>query len=372
MRNVFMLAFQDTQFLAQALIESDSYNNANPFVPFICSAGTYPTEEGGASALFPQLLVENVRDLISRTQDKSNPMCYIPLLGVYASDTLIGANYVVTPSGSPSFPLFAPPEMAILYPVAKAVPGKKVEEEMKLGSEMVINLVDGHFSGGYAELNAPFALAQYEKNWNDWVVKIRPYTDTMSTISRDAGINVLYVGGQTDILFNNIQGDPSLPKKIVPKERFIPDRLNISKKVSLGSYYDNRLREAVTGNSPFMTQKWEYIQRLWVRPEVMLNFSGRPNEIETVQKVASYSLEPHILSFQDNQDVSTLGQLHYEYAQAMYKTRNGDKNMNLVVLESMEAQGRGGLLSSLAASVIGGIFPGAASTLQGIASVIPF
>jgi len=72
LRNALMLAFQDTQFLAQALIESDSYNNANPFVPFICSAGTYPTEEGGASALFPQLLVENVRDIISRTQDKSN------------------------------------------------------------------------------------------------------------------------------------------------------------------------------------------------------------------------------------------------------------------------------------------------------------
>jgi hypothetical protein len=370
LRNVMMNAMSNTQFFVQGCYPTDNFNNTNPFLPFVSGQGTYPVNEGTDMRL-PQFFIENIRSLTAVVQNGPNPISFIPVLGKYAKIELNWKDYYYLIPGSevPQY-IFFDPTSAVREVVS--IKGKLQES---LGAETVISLVDGTTGSSYVAINAPFAMTTLSEKWNQFVDKVSPFVNTLTTLGNDAGISVLRMVTNTQIHFTNQEGHPSMPpgRKVVDRvlperfeKRFGPDVLTST------SPYQKVMLHAWNFYDAPKAQPFQLIQNIWIGTDFQLWFNGTGNEIVTEVKIVSYAREPNVMTYTGGDDQPSFYLKHLQYANMMLRARNGEVSMQDKLLVELEKEGRGGILSSLVGGLIKTIAPGSAHVVDSIAGVIPF
>lgn len=354
---------------------ADSFNNPNPFLPFVCGVGTCAVDVPGMS--LPQLLVENLRSLTYITQKGENPITFIPVLGKYALFELDWENYTYTKLGNETvYHIFTDPTTAVKQTKYVTEKGSgNVTRVEGYGAEQVISLVDGSTGSNYVAINSPYAMQQLVDMWNNKVNQIKTFTDTLTMLGTDAGIKVLRMVNTTAVHFQNQEGHPSLPKGKKFQKRDLPVRMVINQGFNCEttpSPYEEVLVYAQTFFDNPLAQAWQLFQHFWVSSQIELRFSGQGNEILTVQKWQAMNRQYINISYTAGMDQFNMFQKHLEYAQCMIKWRDGEQSFQNTFLMNAEVKyGRGGILSSLVAGLVSTISPGAGKVASTIAGFIP-
>jgi len=371
-RNIMMNTFEDTQFFVQNNYPTDSFNNNNPFLPFVSGQGTYPVPVTGMK--LPQLFVENLRALTYVTQKSRNPITYLPVLGMYKNDALNWQDYFyMLPNSEAKHYIFTDPSLSVKIVKTVPVKGAQSREEVSYGVETVISVVDGSTGSAFVAINSPFGLETLTDLWNNKLNALTPFCDSLTTLGKDAGITVLRVLTVTDVHFENIQGHPSMPANHKVVKRVIPERLivGVDSLTSVSPYIMRNVLATTVFNNP-LANPWEIIMQYWNHPDVQLMLTGQQNEIITAQKWAAITREYSNLTFTSGDDQYSLYQRHLEYARMMIRYRNGEETMATILLKELEKTGRGGILSSLVGGIVKAIAPGSAKVVDTIASFVPF
>lgn len=338
LRNVFMLLFQDTGVMVQSYLMDDGFSSANSFQPFVCGVGTCPTETGGNGFMLPQDFVENMR-CSTYTIHNEDGTTFMPVIGVYADDVMEETNYGYF-IGEVFYPLFSPAETANkVVRIVKCKNGKeeKIEEFV---AETPINITNGQYAGGFVAMNAPSALQVYENIYAAWLVVVKPFVSKLSIVGRDAGITVLKVVSQTDIISYLVEDD----KVVLP---IMPSRL--AKMYALPpTIYSQRVRQALISFEPFLVDPLEKVNDCWVRPQVILVLTNpHASNVTNLQKIQSVLAETNLITYEPGIGQATLQDMAFKYALRNVKARNGDTTVIEDLLLEYEKWGRGGILSAL-------------------------
>jgi len=263
LRNEFMQAFSATQFAVQSSYPLSIGENKNPFVPFLCGVGTYGVST--TPMLLPRYYVENIRCLTMRMRTGKNTLAYIPVIGVYCEDNLNWKDYTYEGIDMGPFQSLVNPSSAFTYA------DKSTKSGMRVSAEQPISIIDGQSSGAFYAINHPPGLELLVAKWNEWVVQIKPFTGSLTTIASDGGLNAATVIRNMDILTEqsiDLQGRPLDLKPMIMCDR-------LRKVYQDGStIYDKRFRLAVISATPFLNHVWNIIQVLWIPPESRLVPNG--------------------------------------------------------------------------------------------------
>jgi len=346
LRNELMNAFGDTQFMVQGMYPLAPGSNGNPFVPFVHGMGTFGSTATGM--LLPQTLCENIRSLTWRVCGK-RPMIYAPVLGQYVEDELTTDFYRYQPNDGDFRDVFKSPDA--LYSFEVDSKGGKVKKVM---AETPISYIDGSSSGRFYDINHPSAISKYIRAWNQWIELLKPFSVNLSTISADGGLLLLNMISKNQIVapleLSRPLADPSKRCAHHADLRFPKDQKYGA------SLYDARAMLAVVSKEPFLQQPFQLVQNLWIGPESIINLGNTIENTATIQKIQGYYHEPWSTVMTDNEDNVSISTLHRQYVSTMVGARNSVPTQQSLLFTEWEAQGRGGILSSL---------------LTGLASIIP-
>jgi len=358
LRAVVMNSDKDTQHLVQGLYPWVPSGGENKFVPFTAGVGTC-AQPGGTEPLFPLPFVENIRSLTYRSNSgglkgDKNPRLWIPVLGKMFNDAISQDDYNVLFQDQ-AFPLFMP-TTALVYKSTEKVKGVSVDI---YGAETPINLIDGNTGSVFAALNDPGALNFYAAKWNVWIKTIGAYLAPLTPVGTDAGITILESITMTQHWVTN-PIDPGKSK----------DKRSIGGKYALpaNSPYAQRGAAEVSSVVPVFTSCWEMLQQCWILPQnesVTGNVATNQND---QNKMRSMWGEPHTIVLTGGGAPPSIQEKHSNFASLNVVARWSKSDMVTEFLKESAKHGRGGILSSLAASAL------KAATgvdLTGLASVIP-
>jgi len=362
LRNEFMQAFSATQFAVQASYPLSIGENKNPFVPFVCGVGTYGVAT--TPMILPRYFAENIRCLTARLRTGKNTLAFLPVIGVYCEDNLNWKDYVYSGIDTQPFQSFVNPNTAFQYP------DKSTKLGFRVSAEQPISILDGRAAGAFYAINHPTALEMLVMKWNDWIVKIKPFTGNLTAIASDGGITVATIIRNMDIITEaqiDLQGRELRINTTMVCERF-------KSPVQDGStIYDKRFRLAVISATPFLNHIWNIIQSTWIPPESRLVPNGSlVSSTTTIKKIQSYTNEVYSLVFADGAENVPISSIHHKYASSMTRTRNGEMLVVEEVMSTLEKQGRSGFLSSLAGGLLSSVFPAGKDMINSVANILPF
>lgn len=389
LRSVLMSLFADTQPYVQGLFPRVPGSlSAIDFVAFVSGVGTHPVL-GASSMLMPLLLKNNLLALTERISfpgfiegtSVNNMTQYTPVLGAYNGISDLGT---LTFEGLKNGTGTVDYEPFVVNPL-----------------ELPIDMVDGKYSGGYAQINDPSGVNKLILAWNDWSTRMADFFWSTTPFSVDAGNPALWSLGFT----NNWTFAPVLEeeKKVKEKVCFVPEHRGIEKEeepkktktfeeirdtrwTSVGdtppgsNIYNLRDVIAVTTSTKPFKSAWLYNQ-YFIKPinplpniftPVVPRQSTDYTRISCLNQeffslVTSTGTAGPTISLAENMRTK-----HMQLAKLCIKSKYAEKGDFQEVMESWEKNGQAGILSSIAAGLIGSIFPDAKPIVESIAGVIPF
>jgi len=370
LRNAFMEVFKDTQAGVQGLYpEVPASNTDNQFVPFTASAGTCFLQS--VPFQLPVGLVECMRATAFRiaSRGKKDLEYFVPVVGQYVNDVISSADFTYTSipnGGDETFTSFVIPSMA---KYKKKVFNEKtgVVEEMVV-PETPINLIDGGAPGVWVAVNNPASLVMLAREWDKWLkdTGLQTYSSTLTTVSAEKGINVLFNGNMTRHWIVASGGQKE-------SRRMVSERFCGKKNASvLTSPYLLRSVIADTAQSIPLAAPYSQVQKIWILPSIEseINFTLPPNSTQANRWQILMS-EPYLINSSSGFDGISMTEMHSQFAQKMVKGRDSPPdNWDNFFVEAAK-QGRGGVLSSLIAGAIGSFLPAAAPILNTIADILP-
>jgi len=375
LRSVFMNLLKDTQFMTQGLYPIlPSSMNDNQFVAFVAGTGTGPLP-GVTDMLLPLSIVENMRALTGRVNmggkgGKFNPQFWAPVLGQYLLDYLDEDQFTFTNFDESDVSVFTPAAGSVVKKIEIGKDGKPVRI---FAAETPIGLIDGKSGVDFIAINDPGSLNTLIERWNQWVINLSSFSMTLNSVGTDAGINALCTVTTTNH-WDDIENPPSVDKKksLEPKVPRLGRFGNVSDDDL--SPYNTRSLLSVTSHDVFFAASWETIQQHWVKPINHSFTGGNLQTFSNFNRIRALFREPHTLTIVENDLTgSTLQNLHLKFAELMVKARNSEPNAHERFLLEMDKTGRGGILSSLVASLAGPILgPDGAAIAKGIAGMLPF
>jgi len=383
LRNVIMSAFKETQPAVQSLLPRLPQPNANEFVPFVASATTCALNAGGM--LLPQLMIENIRALVARWVSMAKPknnanvspsdvQWWIPVLGQYEGVVLDPTNYTYTSSTSGLVYL-----SYAVNPIVRLRRDSKTKSDVRdVVVETPISLIDGNTLSGstvvYAFINDPGRLRALETLWNTWIETngISNFSSPLGTLGTELGISVLTSIAMTRHWLPSNE-DVHHKKIVSAMDGYIDTRFEKMRRV-MSTVYANQMAVADSSQSVILAAAYEGILNTWIIP---VNKAELPVGTELSDSTAfprwqSIMGEPYSASFSAGSTGQPMSMQHAVYAAKMTRMRDAPPSDTDKLIDTLASQGRGGILSGLAASFVSSIFPAASGLANSVAAAIPF
>lgn len=364
LRNTMMNAFKETQFMVQALYPRlPESGQDNQFVPFVSSSNTCPIQS--LDMHLPIGVIENIRALTGRKIDEAGGVqWYIPVLGQYASDVLNTSDYYATdPTNGVPTAVFS--EIANFEERKQDAKGKLVAKRMP---ETTISFVDGNSSAGYAFINSPENLKNLCQIWNNWLATntLQQYSMSLGQMGAELGIGVL-----TSVAMTRHWVYQSLNERVETRQTHVDLRMEKNRRV-FDTVYSSRLAIADTSQSKILSAPYETVLNTWILPVNYSNSGSTISDQSLVQRWQAIMREPYLAATTSGQDGQLVSVMHANYAAKMTKAREAAGNDWQKFFDTMSVQGRGGVLSSLAAGFLGQAFgPAVGAIASGVADVLP-
>jgi hypothetical protein len=379
-RNVLMTAFKNTQASVHGMYPVvPSSNVDDQFVPLIVSSNTCFLTNVDMS--LPKILLENIRCLISRFVHRSGDdyEFFIPVLGQDAFYVYDPANYQYTPAVGDPIPSFRPASEI----GKKKMSGKGGDYYAPL-VEAAIDMIDGSYTSGYACINDPNALRQLTKLWEDWLKNtgLSTYSAPLSHLGTEDGVNVLCSVNMTRVT-GQVQIDNALPRwdgHYTIKKNHHVETLNPEGEIVDTRFLDGKktakvnqaLAEQVavldTAQSCLLSVAYEEFQAAWILPRIkqVLNTGTQI----TAVRWQGLSSEPFAAILTNGVEGIDLDSLYSAYAAKLVRSKlqpptNWDEQF-----ATLEATGKGGILTSLVSGFANALIPGAGKVVNAIGNAL--
>jgi len=384
LRNVIMSAFKDTQALVQGLYPRQPQpGNDNEFVAYVASATTCPINAGGMQ--LPLFMIENIRALVARWTSMAGPpkkgkkmsqsdvQWWIPVLGQYNNAQLNASDYTYAPiAGLPVYPSYT----SSAFSKIRRDPKTKAETR-EVMAEIPISLIDGNSVLGsnpvLVYINDPGRLKTLEMLWNNWITTtgISNFSSALGTLGTELGISVL-----TSIAMTRHWlpiSESVHHKKLLAREDDVVDVRVEKLRRATNTVYASQQAVADSSQSVILAAPYEQVLNTWILP---VNLAKLPEGNELSDSTAfprwqSIMGEPFSASFTSGNTGQVMAMQHMVYAAKMTRNRNAPESDVDNLIKVLAAQGRGGILSGLAAAFVGSIFPAAAGIANSVAGMIP-
>jgi len=379
LRSTCMNLYKDTQFLAQGTFPcAITSNSQQGYTALISAVGTYPAQS--AEIELPLILVENLRSTTYRVNfpdkvfnektgkfevDAHNPQIYVPILMAPNTVELRPEDYDIgwtdIDGQVHTVPLFASSATAFATEDYTKTPSisRKSSKTHLVGAEVPISMIDGSTADQFVAINDPTALQDLVDVWNTWVRDHANYSVPLTTIGSDGGINSLEVITMTEHW---------IEQQFKPQKRELLPRFKLIAKdtFNLGPYAAKGLVVLSSQTVPDAAT-WDTLQQFWLKPvnhDAVIT-AGDPKTYTKYERMQIASLEPATLIKVETNMGAVYSQKNYELALLNTRSKDQPKTEAVNFLESEAAKGRGGILSSLAASFLGN------DTAKQLASFLP-
>jgi len=343
LRNIIMGVFKDTQAGVQSMLpRHPESQNDNEFTPYLCSANTCFLTM--LDMLLPLAVVENIRALKARkiTIKGHDIQWYVPVLGQYFQDFLVGDNYQYQFPDLPnsgvethnSFAVGALFEKQVIDIKGNIVSTPLVETE--------ISLIDGTNSGSPVWINDPMQLKTLVGQWNKWIAEfnLQAYSMTLTTVGSELGISSLTSVAMTRHWVEQPQS-VKIGRSLIVDSRIKSDR-------ALGNtVYSTRLAIADSSQSIILAVPYEEVLTTWVLPVNFSNSGANINDQSVFTRWQEIMGEPYSSCMTTNVDGTILAFNHFTYASRMVKSRAGQLSSWDQFFVDAAKEGRGGILSGI-------------------------
>jgi len=365
LRNEILFVMGLTQSGTQAIFPiAPTGGGDNQFTPFL--TGTTGCAVQSYGMMLPLRLVENLRGLILHSVPGNAPgdvelLC--PVLGQYFLDSLVSSNYQFT-----SFAVGASPVLTNTFtatpPVLRRRKNSKGELWEKVTTETPISLITTNNGTSYVFINDPGRLKTLTDLWNDFVATFAAYSDPLTPISADPGVNVLTSVNQTRYW---------TPITSAAEQRAVDvrDTRVESRRSLVSTVYSAKSAVAVSfREKPFAATA--AITTNWILPIMIINGgSNSTNEMSFVKAQSMYGEQASMSTSSTGDAGITLSVLHDDMATSMVHAK-GEQSVVAQQLLDLSKKGEAGILSSLVANFVGSTFGTTAGSIaSGIASVLP-
>lgn len=331
----------------------------------------------------PMPLIENIRALVTRHVGPTETNCqyWVPVLGQYALTALRDTDYSITfPADSTGGPAESQSvfKSGLLF---RTVAEVKTDTKPRAGSlstttattllaETPISLIDGSCTPGIAAINDPQRLKVLCSLWNDWLTGsgIQTYSVGCGTLGTEKGISLLASVPMTRH-FVRLSAE-----HIAARQKQMTDvRLETPHaKRMMASPFSFLSAVADTSHGVILAAAYEQILSTWILPINEIEFSGEDPFNSTLlvrwQGIMGEGNLSPLTSGTDGQLISTM---NATYAAKMTKGRTTEKSDWSQLFETMAASGRGGILSSMVAGLVGNFVPGLSGIANTIANALP-
>jgi len=298
---------------------------------------------------------------------KFDPQWYISILGKYELDNLTPSDYVYSGyADTQQVQVNSFVALPATYVRRKNSKGASTMERTTI--EQPINLVDGSSgSSGYLFINNSTRLERLRTIWNDWVIQFTPFSSPLTVVSRDLGVNIACSAGM----------NRSWLPLTVDAKKLEADFVDMRTKkfVHVGtSPYATRQAEEITSHGPLLSGPTESILSQWILPQYQIQVLDPSAETASAPtRIQGLLGEPYSLSQTvDGETGVTLESLHDSYASKMAKGRDSEQSDWDAFFAEQTKLGHAGILSGLAAGLIGQFFGSQAGDIaNSVASIIP-
>jgi len=301
-----------------------------------------------------------------------NPTARFPTVGVYCDDVPLNSDfYTYTGIDTGNFFSFQSPLNAYMEEVEPKKTAKLDQPKVtKVGVETSVSIVNGRAGGSFYAINHQASLEQLVTLWNDWLNKLRPYTDNLTLVAADGGLLAAPMVTVTALISSDeqLRLDGKVKEKKPVKKIFT--RMKPKTRVGAPVYMD-RFLLAVSSEEPLLSHVWGLLQSLWIAPQYLLKITSNIDEVMTYEKMKTIVKESNGFVLSDEGTNITLSDRHNTYASAMVHARNGKPNAVMEVIKELEKQGRAGFLSSIIGKGLGYIIPGAEKVISSIGDFLP-
>jgi len=348
------------QFVAPMISQTPSQN---AFVPYLMGTNSCPMAYAGMN--LPTPLVENVKSLTMRfAPRKGNDFeWFISVLGQYKSDVLLQSDYQYNQVIG---------EVETLMPSFTTISDfrKRKMRDSKKNSvwvpeiEVPISFIDGTSGTNYVFINDPPRLQELAALWNQWLARFSQFSSELGVVSNEYGINVL-CSASTTLHWVTISSST-----IAREEEVLDTRV---KRVRTSSVYANRQVAAITQKGTFLAGPTETVISQWILPvNQVVSWNNQTQTAFT--RIQDLLAEPYIYAQTSTGDNGiNLASRHVSYANQMVHGLAAQPTVWDKFFASMANAGRGGILSSLVASLAGkALGPEIGGVASTVANLLPF
>jgi len=335
----------------------------NEFVAFV--QGTTTVALGSSNMKVPKPFSENISSLVDLHCGRYNDVnLYIPVLGKMYSDVLVPGDYQYEYTNENGDKIKAnvfssePP----LF-VRKRNP-KTGTSEMVATAETPVDLIDGLANSQYLFINDLTRLTALSAIWNTWISRFASYSSPFTTIQREHSPTPLWCLDQTRIWANP-------PQMVKDRESdFVDMRVARDRGLSATVYAGRQQVAQTYWTEPF--GEADAITSYWVTPSAKLTVGADLNDTSSYVKLQILNQELYGKSTSpDGFEGITLSAKHSTYASSMVHARDGESSLDSL-MNALDAQGKGGILSSLVAKFIGSTFGDTAGSVANtVADALP-
>jgi hypothetical protein len=368
LRAVVMQANAETQFKYMSLYPRTASQNSNQFISYMCGVGTC-AKPGSVGMQLPLFVRENILALTGKKLNASrsgteNPTFFASVWGQYYSDVLSPSDYTTT---------------VTVGDTTVSIPAFYENE-----SEETISLIDGSTGSTYVAINDPAAIAALAVKWNLWMREMSNVFYATSTIGSDSGCPVLYSGcstlhwanqGQSLQLANGKKMTLPIPSKQRRKSLTKEMKRFSAYQTQVTSPYDSKYALAISTYALPYAAAWETILQFFQFPINLIAGNvdpPAPGNYTSYTRIAAYMNEPHQLPLGTGSvNFMSLGERNDMAANLCVKTKFAEQDVIQQFLNEVQNHGEGGILSSLAASLLGAVNPKLGSIARGIATALP-
>jgi len=362
-RNDILYVMQTQPGVQSLYPVTPSGSSDNEFVAFV--QGTTTVALGSSGMKVPKPLSENISSLVDLHCGKyTDSNLYIPVLGKYYSDALLPGDYQYEYTDSSQQVQKAnvfstePP----LFVRRKNT--KTGISEMVQVAEVAVDLIDGSAGNQYLFINDLSRLNKLASIWNEWVSRFATYSSPLTTIQREHSPSPLWCVDQTRVWYPSFQ---------MVKDReadFVDMRITRDRGLSATVYSDRQQIAQTFWTEPFAEA--EAITNLWITPISRLTIGPTNNDTSTYVKLQILNQELYGKTVApDGFSGVSLASKHSTYASMMTHAKDGKSALD-DLFTALDAQGKGGILSSLVAKFVGSTFGDTAGNVAGmIADALP-
>jgi len=365
LRNEIMYVFGVSQAGAQGLAPRlASSTSDNEFVPF--ASGTTTCATAALGMKLPKAFVENIKSLAYVCADvgpdgrklKYSPTHYIPVLGKYAQDVLVGPQYLVE---------WIIQGQTTILPAFFSESATSVKDKTGAWKSVVeppIDLIDGAAGSSYIFINDFDRLSVLTSFWNEWITRLESVSSQLTTVTSDGGLKVL------GALFMTRHWSVPAPNQVL-RDEFFKDERFISRKEISETVYSDRQQYALSSGAHFISGTDTFF-RNWVLPINPLSGTNRPSCNTGFVRMQSIAEEPgSIITSTTGEAGIFISTLHANYASALVRGSASPLTEWDQLLADLDTSGHAGILSSLASAVGGAIFgPGVGAAIGSIGNAL--